>query len=122
MTNETRRKVAQEIITRIALANTPGDGLAPIIELLEQIDSMRKALRGILQYGTRTVDEAENPSGVQIEDCYVQSLRLERAWRAAIEAAFPEKRKCPMCLGSGEPEQGVFKIGEPCPVCGTKKE
>lgn len=32
-----------------------------------------------------------------------------------------DSRNCQMCLGSGEPEQGVFKIGEPCPVCGTKK-
>lgn len=71
-----------------------------------QNEAMRDALDRVISAATVGVDSAES--------------RVEKIIGIA-QNPFTEKRECPMCLGSGEPEQGVFKMGEPCPVCGTKK-
>lgn len=48
-------------------------------------EELYDALRLLLDYGTRTVNEDDKPIGVQIEGCHVASERFERAWRGAIE-------------------------------------
>ena len=56
---------------------------AKVRKLTEERERLLVALNGILQYGTRVVNEAENPIGVQIEGTEVLSERLAADWHKA---------------------------------------